>query len=153
MLSPSSNGAERSRSSPSTLSASAALARPGPMAAAASAPVAPESSSSSESSGSFTFIRRLRLVVGVPTQHAGMRNSPAVHQLGELMGKGRPRSLACAVMALALVAVATPAVPATASPKGKHHRHVFRFGTRPLAKGAKGKDVRYLQRALSRLGV
>jgi murein DD-endopeptidase MepM/ murein hydrolase activator NlpD len=42
--------------------------------------------------------------------------------------------------------------PAGASRKGKHHR-VFRFGTRPLAKGAKGKDVRYLQRALSRLGV
>jgi murein DD-endopeptidase MepM/ murein hydrolase activator NlpD len=69
------------------------------------------------------------------------------------MGKGRPRSLACALVALALVAVATPAVSATAAPKGKHHRHVFRFGTRPLAKGAKGKDVRYLQRALSRLGV
>ena len=68
------------------------------------------------------------------------------------MRKGRPRSLACAVVALALVAVAAPAASATASPKGKHH-HVWRFGTRPLAKGAKGKDVRYLQRALSRLGV
>jgi hypothetical protein len=68
------------------------------------------------------------------------------------MGMGRPRSLACAVAALALVVIAAPAAEATASPKGKHHR-VFRFGTRPLAKGAKGKDVRYLQRALSRLGV
>jgi murein DD-endopeptidase MepM/ murein hydrolase activator NlpD len=65
---------------------------------------------------------------------------------------GRPRSLACAILALALVVVAAPAAQATASPKGKHH-HVFRFGTRPLARGTKGKDVRYLQRALSRLGV
>jgi murein DD-endopeptidase MepM/ murein hydrolase activator NlpD len=63
----------------------------------------------------------------------------------------RPRSFACMVAALALVAVAAPAVPASASPKGKHH--IFRFGTRPLVKGAKGKDVRFLQRALSRLGV
>ncbi len=68
------------------------------------------------------------------------------------MGMGRPRSIACALAALALMVVAAPAAPATASPKGKH-RHVFRFGTRPLTKGAKGKDVRYLQRALSRLGV
>jgi murein DD-endopeptidase MepM/ murein hydrolase activator NlpD len=30
---------------------------------------------------------------------------------------------------------------------------VFRFGTRPLAPGTKGKDVRYLQRALTTLGV
>jgi len=68
------------------------------------------------------------------------------------MGMGRPRSIACAVLALAVVTVTAPAVPAAASPKGKHH-HVFHFGTRPLARGAKGKDVRYLQRALSRLGV
>lgn len=67
------------------------------------------------------------------------------------MNMGRPRSFACIVVALALVAVAAPAAPASASPKGKHH--IFRFGTRPLVKGAKGKDVRYLQRALSRLGV
>jgi murein DD-endopeptidase MepM/ murein hydrolase activator NlpD len=67
------------------------------------------------------------------------------------MNMGRPRSFACAVVALALVAVAAPVAPAGASPKGKHH--IFRFGTRPLLKGAKGKDVRYLQRALSRLGV
>jgi murein DD-endopeptidase MepM/ murein hydrolase activator NlpD len=68
------------------------------------------------------------------------------------MGMDRPRSFACAIVALALVAVAAPVAPASAKPKGKHHR-VFRFGTRPLAKGEKGKDVRYLQRALSRLGV
>jgi murein DD-endopeptidase MepM/ murein hydrolase activator NlpD len=67
------------------------------------------------------------------------------------MGMGRPRSFACALVALALVAMTAPAAPAAASPKGKHH--VWRFGTRPLAKGAKGKDVRYLQRSLSRLGV
>jgi murein DD-endopeptidase MepM/ murein hydrolase activator NlpD len=65
------------------------------------------------------------------------------------MGMGRPRSFACAVVALALLVIAAPAAPAVA--KGKHH--VWHFGTRPLAKGAKGKDVRYLQRALSRLGV
>ena len=68
------------------------------------------------------------------------------------MGMGRPRSVACAVVALALVAVVAAAAPAAAAPKGKHH-HIWRFGTRPLTKGAKGKDVRYLQRALSRLGV
>jgi murein DD-endopeptidase MepM/ murein hydrolase activator NlpD len=68
------------------------------------------------------------------------------------MGMGRPRSFACAIAALALVAVAGPVAPGSAKPKSKHH-HVYRFGTRPLAKGAKGKDVRYLQRALSRLGV
>jgi peptidoglycan hydrolase-like protein with peptidoglycan-binding domain len=68
------------------------------------------------------------------------------------MGMGRPRSPACAIVALALLVTAASAAQATASPAGKHHR-VFHFGTRPLAQGAKGKDVRYLQRALSRLGV
>jgi murein DD-endopeptidase MepM/ murein hydrolase activator NlpD len=68
------------------------------------------------------------------------------------MGTGRPRSLACALVALAFVTVAiTPATSASASHKGKHRVH--RFGTRPLSPGAKGKDVRYLQRALTRLGV
>jgi peptidoglycan hydrolase-like protein with peptidoglycan-binding domain len=68
------------------------------------------------------------------------------------MGMGKPRSLACALVALAFIAVAmTPATPASAAPKGKHRIH--RFGTRPIGPGAKGKDVRYLQRALSRLGV
>jgi peptidoglycan hydrolase-like protein with peptidoglycan-binding domain len=68
------------------------------------------------------------------------------------MGMGRPRSFACALVALALIAVAVPAAWAAAKPKGKQHR-VFRFGTRSLSRGAKGKDVRYLQRALTRLGV
>ena len=68
------------------------------------------------------------------------------------MGMGRPRSFACAVVALALVAVAGPAAPQAIAAKGKHHR-AFRFGTRPLVRGVKGKDVRYLQRSLSRLGV
>jgi len=68
------------------------------------------------------------------------------------MGMGRPRSLAFAVLALALLMMVAPAAPATAAAKGKHH-HIYRFGTRPLAKGTKGKDVRFLQRALSRLGV
>ena len=54
--SPSGSGAERSRSSPSTVIASAALARPGPIAAAASAPVAPSGSSSGLPSGSVTVI-------------------------------------------------------------------------------------------------
>lgn len=67
------------------------------------------------------------------------------------MGTGRPRSFACAVLALALMAVTAAAAPAPAAPRAKHH--VWRFGTRTLAKGSKGKDVRYLQRALSRLGV
>ena len=66
------------------------------------------------------------------------------------MGMGRPRSFACVVAALALVVIAAAAAPAV-SAKGKHR--VWHFGTRPLAKGAKGKDVRYLQRALSQLGV
>jgi murein DD-endopeptidase MepM/ murein hydrolase activator NlpD len=70
------------------------------------------------------------------------------------MGIGTPRSLACALVALAFLAVAAPALPADAAAKGKHkHHRVFRFGARPLAPGAKGKDVRFLQRALTRLGV
>jgi murein DD-endopeptidase MepM/ murein hydrolase activator NlpD len=67
------------------------------------------------------------------------------------MGTGRPRSLACAVTALALLVGACAATPSVAAAKGKHH--VWHFGARTLARGAKGKDVRYLQRALSRLGV
>ena len=66
------------------------------------------------------------------------------------MGTGRPRTLASALVALALIAVAAPA-PASAKPKGEHH--VFTFGSRSLARGVKGKDVRYLQRALTRLGI
>jgi murein DD-endopeptidase MepM/ murein hydrolase activator NlpD len=68
------------------------------------------------------------------------------------MGMGRPRSFACALAALALFAVAAPPAPAAAAKKGKHHR-VFKFGTRPLGPGTRGKDVRFLQRALTRLGV
>ena len=69
------------------------------------------------------------------------------------MGMGRPRSFACVLCALALVAMAAPAAP-TAAAKGKHkHQRVFKFGARLLGPGAKGKDVRFLQRALSRLGV
>ena len=67
------------------------------------------------------------------------------------MGTGRPRSLAGTLVALALLAAASPAAPASAKPKGKHH--VFSFGSRSLGKGTKGKDVRYLQRALTRLGI
>jgi murein DD-endopeptidase MepM/ murein hydrolase activator NlpD len=67
------------------------------------------------------------------------------------MGMGRPRSLACAVCALALIAAPATAAPASAA-KSKHHR-VFTFGSRPLGPGVRGKDVRFLQRALTRLGV
>jgi murein DD-endopeptidase MepM/ murein hydrolase activator NlpD len=68
------------------------------------------------------------------------------------MGMGWPRSFACVLAALALIAVAAPTAPA-ASAKGKKHHRVFKFGTRTLAPGAKGKDVRFLQRALTSLGV
>ena len=67
------------------------------------------------------------------------------------MGTGRPRSLTSAIVALVLIAVVAPAPPAPAKPSGKHH--LFTFGTRNLGRGAKGKDVRYLQRALTRLGI
>jgi peptidoglycan hydrolase-like protein with peptidoglycan-binding domain len=63
--------------------------------------------------------------------------------------------LACALAALALIAVSAPAAPAVAAKgkaKTKHHR-VFKFGSRALGPGARGKDVRILQRALTRLGV
>jgi peptidoglycan hydrolase-like protein with peptidoglycan-binding domain len=79
-----------------------------------------------------------------------MRNLRAVHQLVAPMGRHGPRSFACALLALALVASAVPAAPAVA--KGKHHR-LYKFGSRLLAPGARGKDVRFLQRALTRLGV
>lgn len=67
------------------------------------------------------------------------------------MGKGRSRWLACALTALGLIAVAGAAAT-VAIAKGKHQR-AYRFGTRTLRAGEKGKDVRYLQRALTRLGV
>jgi murein DD-endopeptidase MepM/ murein hydrolase activator NlpD len=62
------------------------------------------------------------------------------------MGSGRPRSLVCAVVAVALIA----ALPPTAQAKPKH-KHPF--GSRVLGPGSKGKDVRYLQRSLTRLGI
>ncbi len=62
------------------------------------------------------------------------------------MGSGTPRSVVCAVIAVALIA----ALPPTADAKPKH-KHPF--GSRVLRPGTKGKDVRYLQRALTRLGI
>jgi murein DD-endopeptidase MepM/ murein hydrolase activator NlpD len=62
------------------------------------------------------------------------------------MGIRTPRAIACAVIAMALIA----ALPTAAEAKHKHKRA---FGSRVLRPGTKGKDVRYLQRALSRLGI
>jgi murein DD-endopeptidase MepM/ murein hydrolase activator NlpD len=62
------------------------------------------------------------------------------------MGLHGPRPIACALTAVALIA-ALPAA-AGAKPKQKHP-----FGSRVLGPGSKGKDVRYLQRALTRLGL
>jgi murein DD-endopeptidase MepM/ murein hydrolase activator NlpD len=62
------------------------------------------------------------------------------------MGSGRPRSVACAVIAVALIAALPPTTEA--KPKHKHS-----FGSRVLRPGTKGKDVRFLQRALTRLGI
>ena len=62
------------------------------------------------------------------------------------MGLQRPRSIACALAAVALIAALSPA--AEAKPKKKTP-----FGSRVLRPGVKGKDVRYLQRALTRLGI
>jgi murein DD-endopeptidase MepM/ murein hydrolase activator NlpD len=66
------------------------------------------------------------------------------------LGKGRPRTLVCVLVALLLAAALTQASPAAAK---KRHTRVFAFGTRALHAGSKGKDVRYLQRALTRLGI
>jgi murein DD-endopeptidase MepM/ murein hydrolase activator NlpD len=63
------------------------------------------------------------------------------------MGSHRPRSVACVIVAMALVA-ALPLGTAEAKPKHKHS-----FGSRVLRPGTKGKDVRYLQRALTKLGI
>jgi len=66
------------------------------------------------------------------------------------MGTGRPRPLACALVALlAAIAIIGPS-PAAAK---KRHTRVFAFGTRVLHTGIAGKDVRYLQRSLTRLGI
>jgi peptidoglycan hydrolase-like protein with peptidoglycan-binding domain len=62
------------------------------------------------------------------------------------MGSSRPRTLVGALVAVALIA----AMPLAAEAKVKH-RHSF--GSRILGPGSKGKDVRYLQRALTRLGI
>jgi peptidoglycan hydrolase-like protein with peptidoglycan-binding domain len=66
------------------------------------------------------------------------------------MGMGRPRSFACAAVALALLAALAPAAATAGKGKGKRS---FPFGARVLKTGSKGKDVRFLQRALTRLGV
>jgi Peptidase family M23/Putative peptidoglycan binding domain len=62
------------------------------------------------------------------------------------MGWLGPRSVACAIVAVALIA----ALPAGAEAKPKHKRT---FGSRILQPGAKGKDVRFLQRSLTKLGI
>jgi peptidoglycan hydrolase-like protein with peptidoglycan-binding domain len=65
------------------------------------------------------------------------------------MGIGKARSFACALVVFALVAALAPATPASGKKgKGKHP-----FGSRVLRTGMKGKDVRFLQRALSTIGV
>jgi murein DD-endopeptidase MepM/ murein hydrolase activator NlpD len=62
------------------------------------------------------------------------------------MGIRRPRAIACAVIGIAVIA----ALPTVAEAKHKHKRA---FGSRVLRPGSKGKDVRYLQRALTKLGI
>lgn len=64
------------------------------------------------------------------------------------MGWQGPRTPAGVLVALALLLLTTTAAPAEA----KQQRN-YRFGTRTLAPGSKGKDVRFLQRALTKLGV
>jgi murein DD-endopeptidase MepM/ murein hydrolase activator NlpD len=62
------------------------------------------------------------------------------------MGSGRPRSVACAIVAVALIAALPPAVDAK-------QKKAHAFGSRVIGPGTKGKDVRYLQRTLTRLGI
>jgi peptidoglycan hydrolase-like protein with peptidoglycan-binding domain len=68
------------------------------------------------------------------------------------MGRNRPtaRTWHRPALVLALVASLLVAAPAEAAKKQKRS---FRFGDRSLSVGAKGKDVRFLQRALTRLGI
>jgi murein DD-endopeptidase MepM/ murein hydrolase activator NlpD len=68
----------------------------------------------------------------------------------DMRSRPSPRSLGRLALALVLVAGLLLAPPATA--KKRKHR-VFHFGDRALSVGAKGKDVRFLQRALTKLGV
>jgi Putative peptidoglycan binding domain len=62
------------------------------------------------------------------------------------MGLHGPRLLVCAMIAVALIGLLTAA--AEAKPRHKHP-----FGSRVLQPGTKGKDVRYLQRSLTKLGI
>ena len=66
------------------------------------------------------------------------------------MGSGRPRSLTSAIVALALIAVSHRRHPHPRNPRASTTVHVRHPHPRP---GAKGKDVRYLQRSLTRLGI
>jgi murein DD-endopeptidase MepM/ murein hydrolase activator NlpD len=62
------------------------------------------------------------------------------------MGWHGPRLLVCA--AIAVASIASLATAAEAKPRHKHP-----FGSRVLQPGTKGKDVRYLQRSLTKLGI
>src|SRR5829696_497437 len=77
----------------------------------------------------------------------GCATSPP-YTVSRAMGIGKPRSFACAVIVLALVAALGPTTPASGKRKAMHP-----FGSRVLRTGMKGKDVRFLQRALTTIGV
>jgi murein DD-endopeptidase MepM/ murein hydrolase activator NlpD len=62
------------------------------------------------------------------------------------MGLHGPRFLLCALVAIAVTGALAPL--AEAKPKQKRP-----FGSRVLQQGTKGKDVRYLQRSLTKLGI
>jgi murein DD-endopeptidase MepM/ murein hydrolase activator NlpD len=72
--------------------------------------------------------------------------------VGAESASGRPagrRPIARIALTLALVAGLLAAAPAPAAKK----KRSYAFGARALSVGAKGKDVRFLQRAMTRLGV